>query len=237
MQLKQVGDTKIWVGPILNAISGWPVAIAVPNSAVFVNNVALGSAGTACTTVSTGLAELDLTSHMTAAANFRVDIQVPTCLPWFDSCIQVGPVSGLTTAPTIIWSGIASVVMSGPVAADTQTLTLVKGDDYNATTHQEVVFDVDGCPELGVGDVATLYVRSAKKLNALIRATAVSVAVTDALMVSQQFVFVLHGTQTHKLTADATGALQVFEVVVKFADGSQRTIVRGPCVVIDAIRW
>ena len=117
-----------------------------------------------------------------------------------------------------------------PVSADTRpTLTIIRGDAYNPTTAQRIIFTANGIPSLTTAEVMLrIYATNGLKLVLADVATIVSGTTL------QTITFDLAGHQTYKLTPDSSGKLQSYEVVAKYLDGSARTIVLGPCVVINA---
>lgn len=118
------------------------------------------------------------------------------------------------------------VVVTSPVSADAQTLTLVQGDEYSANSGQPITFTEPdtGWPILTDATVQ-LIIRNRVGASVITDAGTVDVATGDAKQVS----FALSGTQT--------GALEIgrdrypFAVVATLSGGQDRTLVRGSVTV------
>jgi hypothetical protein len=140
--------------------------------------------------------------------------------------------TGISAIQTMITSaGLPTLVLTSPVALNQQTLTLVRGDDYNTTTAQQIQFSLTNCPSLS-GAVVVLYIRTKQTLGKMLQAT-MTVAGSNPTTLTCS----LTHAQTANLVPDASGTKQLFDVVAMFGDDSQRTLLIGNVVVLANISW
>ena len=159
--------------------------------------------------------------------------------------------SGLSAAVNSMATAVAAlgtqpITIVSPVSGgNPPSLVLCRGDDYNATTVQPVVFSIPPAPVL-TGNVSAvmLYVRtsSADRVQSTRYSRLLSQALdlTNGITITgtaQLLAFSLTHEQTGNLPIDLTGMKAFYEVVATFTDASVRTLVTGPCVVTGSVRW
>ncbi len=138
-----------------------------------------------------------------------------------------------------IYYGYSPARFVGSSTCEGGSLTLIRGDAYNLVTGQQLAFATDDWPSL---EYCTLKfnIRQARRPNAVLTQPAsVSISTENNIMV-QTIAINLSGRQTGNLRPDPTGREQFYELIVTFPDGppaSQRTLARGPCIVLDTILW
>ena len=234
--------------------AGAPVASWLDISC-YINGVYSGTPVITWTAISAGFYSIGITGGPWQAGD-RVDILIERdrndsdqgMAKWYRTIVQepanVFSISGTAQSAGVdVPAGITSIkntlallstepiTFSSPVTQNGATLTLVKSDDYNATTGQPIQFGATGWPVLTAPNL-TLNIRTAKTLNTIVTQTATSVTTVGQV---QTINFNLTSAQTGKLVPDSTG-LQTFEVVAMFG-GYRRTLIMGTCVVIGTIRW
>ena len=143
-----------------------------------------------------------------------------------------------SVAATVAALGSQPITIVSPVSgSNPPSLVLCRGDDYNATTAQRVVFSIPPTPVLaGNASTVVLFIRAAGTDR--VQSTRYSTLLSQALdlmdgltatATAQVLAFSLTHKQTANLPIDSTGTKALYEVVATFTDGSVRTLVTGPC--------
>jgi len=159
--------------------------------------------------------------------------------------------SGLSVAINSVATAVAAlgtqpITIVSPVSgSNPPSLVLCRGDDYNVTTAQQVVFSIPLAPALS-GNVSSvmLYVRTSSadrcQTTRFSRLLSQALDLTSGITITgtaQLLAFSVTHAQTGNLPIDPTGMKAFYEVVATFTDASVRTLVTGPCIVTGSVTW